>query len=176
MTANEFREIEHQIRLTPKGFLGAHLKADPRLARLTGTQRLKLLEIHKVPMWMRGLAFGLNFTLPGLGSLLQGDTAWGVASISGFLVGAALIVEGLWPVIAFKAPFELIRGGFWPGVVLALGALAISVVRPWVYENPRYEEVRYHLNLPSSVPLTDRDNMGSSFGLPRFAFAYTGQF
>jgi hypothetical protein len=134
------RQLVFELRLAPVAQLYPHLEKSPLAARLDAPGQEYLLAQFHEPLWSQAVAFGVNaFLFPGVGSLIQGDTTWGLAMSGGTLLGYGLL-------------FSAIMDFRWssPQIGIGMGLVAVSwivgLVRPWLYEDVRYTILKNHFS------------------------------
>lgn len=141
LTHAEYQDLVFALKLAPVDSFDDYLKTEKRLARLSGLQKQALLKAMDQPFWHRMGYFALNvFVFPGLGSIIQGDTVWGIV-IGGFVLGGMALL--IWGMVNYFDINE-IKTPFYVGMSIYLTGGIMSWVRPWVYDSPRWTMLKGH--------------------------------
>jgi hypothetical protein len=129
-TPEELEELKLAIRLAPVGDLQRLLTISPIVPRLNTDQKNALLDAFAPSRESRVLATTINFSLPGVGSLVQGDVGYGLPILGTSLLGAGLALRS-----ATGGPQNTAAAG----MVLFGVAWFAGLIRPLFYEDVRVE-------------------------------------
>ena len=154
---------------------------------LSDEQKAELYEEHSKSA---ALYFGLNMlTLPGLGSLIQGDAFGGTVSLTTGIAGGTLLTVGYLGLVVnlYIGMFEAILNALtrnegskfnyysiWFTMMIAGGALEVvsiitGIVRPFVYSNRLNKELKNILKIEDAkvtlAPVITNNNSGVVLGL-----------
>jgi hypothetical protein len=137
----EYQDLVFALKLAPVDTFENYLSRESRLNKLNAPQKQALLKAMDQPFWHRLGYFALNmFVFPGLGSILQGDTVWGIV-IGGFVLGGMGLF--VWGAVNYFDN-NRIETPFTVGMVIYMTGGIMSWIRPWVFDAPRHKMLEGH--------------------------------